>query len=358
MAKTLVARLQRITRDYRARLLSREADAADALKASYGHIWAGIQPSIDRLSQQMRNAAYSGDPVNAAWLYREQRLQHLQQAFSDGTYHFAQLAQAQTQAVRTWAAYQGQQSAQDLLYGSMPVRVSYTFGVPSPQAMQELTGRLHNGSPVAKLFAGWGEKAAGDAKQTLLSGVALGKHPRQVARDLAQAGQQPLQRALVIARDQMVDTYRSAALETYRANSDVVGQWMWMCDQSANTCAACLAMDGTLHDLDEEMDAHTCCRCAAVPVTNSWADILGPLGIDTSDIPETNIAAGYQTGADWLDQQDAATQDQVLGKAGGAAYRAGDVSLSDFVGHKDDATWGGAYYQRSYSDMGIDPSDY
>lgn len=181
-----------------------------------------------------------------------------------------------------------------------------------------------------------------------MTDLALGKGPAAVAADLARDAQVPLQRALVIARDQMLDAYRTAALDTYRANSSVVQQWMWVADQSANTCAACIFMDGSLHTLDEEMDSHVCCRCSPVPVTRSWADILGGMGLDGSAIPETSLSASSrQAGAAWFDQQAASVQDSILGVAGGKAYRAGDVSLADFVGHTTNPVWGGSYQQVS-----------
>lgn len=118
-----------------------------------------------------------------------------------------------------------------------------------------------------------------------------------------------------------------------------------------HNCAACLAMDGSLHDLSETLDSHVQCRCAPVPVTKSWADILGPLGIDTSDIPDASIVnSDYETGAQWLDSQDEATQRAILGNAKYDAYTNGDITLSDLVGTKSDADWGNSIYERSLAD--------
>jgi hypothetical protein len=47
-----------------------------------------------------------------------------------------------------------------------------------------------------------------------------------------------------------------------------------------------------------------------------------------------------ESGEDWLRRQDAETQDAILGKQGGAAYRAGEVELRDFVRVDDHPVWG------------------
>ena len=47
-----------------------------------------------------------------------------------------------------------------------------------------------------------------------------------------------------------------------------------------------------------------------------------------------------ETGAEWMAKQPNAVQDRVLGKAGGEAYRNGEVSLNDFVKVNESAEWG------------------
>jgi SPP1 gp7 family putative phage head morphogenesis protein len=348
------SRLVRITRAYRAKLAAQEREAVHALSQAHDTIWRGLQPHVERLRLNMADALASGEELKPSWAFQEQRLKTLQAAFSQGGYNFSALARIQVQHLRTWAVQAGQQQALDLLNALVPKGISFAFGVPSPAALAELTGRFQAGSPVVQLFDGWGEDAAAAAKQALLSGLAMGQNPAQVARMLRDAAQLPLKRARVLAQDQMVNSYRQAALETYRANSDVVGKWMWSADLGS-ACAACTAMNGQTFDVDQDMDSHVGCRCAAIPVTNAWSDILGPLG---ADIPDTTVA--LQSGQDWFDDQDEATQQQVLGgKAIYNAYAAGDIpDLQSLVGVRSNATWGRSVYQKSMSELGLDPSDY
>lgn len=83
-----------------------------------------------------------------------------------------------------------------------------------------------------------------------------------------------------------------------------------------------------------------------LPETKSWEDILGPLGIDTSDIPDTTVQV--EDGSDWFDNQSEAKQLEILGsKAALDLYKSGDASLRDFVGWNESDDWGRSIYQKS-----------
>ena len=96
------------------------------------------------------------------------------------------------------------------------------------------------------------------------------------------------------------------------------------------------------------MDTHPNCRCVMLPQTKSWDDILGPLGIDTSNIPDTTIQV--QSGSDWLDNQDAATQQSILG-AKYQGWANGDFTLQDIVGYSNSPDWGGTIYEKSLKQL-------
>jgi hypothetical protein len=129
------------------------------------------------------------------------------------------------------------------------------------------------------------------------------------------------------ARTAILGSYRSAAIANYAENQDVLKpEWEWLCAKSARTCAACLALDGTKHKISDGFQkSHVNCRCTSIPVLKD-----GP-------------AIARETGEEWLAKQDAAVQDRILGKQGGAQYRAGNVALDDFVTLDRDARWGDSY---------------
>ena len=342
-------RHQRVINDYRKRLSTHERQAEQQLEHAYAHVLKTIQPTLDHLYNQMVEKMANGEKIPIHFLYEAQRLESIKHLIQGSIDHFAALSQAQTAQIQHFAAQLGQESAQELLQATVPKGISWTFGRPSPQAIANIVGATQAGSPLSDLFQGFGREAADGAAKALIRGVTLGNNPRQIASEIAQALQVPRWRALTIARSSMLDTYRSANFETFKANDDVVGGWIWQA-ALGRACAACTAMNGTEHTLEETLDAHPNCACVPLPKTRSWADILSPLGVDVSNIPDTTISV--LSGSEWFDNQDAATQLSVLGsKAAYDLYKSGDADLSDFIGWNESEEWGRSLYQKSVKQL-------
>jgi hypothetical protein len=107
----------------------------------------------------------------------------------------------------------------------------------------------------------------------------------------------------------------------------VIEGWIWVASLSSSrrTCAACIALNGTFHTLDERMQNHVMCRCVQAPAVRG---------------SRLNI----QKGSDWFAQQPAEVQKEILDKPGQyEAYRSGKLRLEDFVGIKRSAQWGDSY---------------
>jgi uncharacterized protein with gpF-like domain len=73
-------------------------------------------------------------------------------------------------------------------------------------------------------------------------------------------------RALVIARTELVDASRGATNLSYVQSGMVVG-WRWLCAMDRRTCPACWGMHNTVvMDPSQFQNGHQQCRCAQVPV--------------------------------------------------------------------------------------------
>ncbi len=143
--------------------------------------------------------------------------------------------------------------------------------------MTHLVGNLQDGSPLKALFDGLAKDGAQRAGKVLFSGVAAGNGPRVIARQLRDTLSIPLNRALRISRTETIRVYNQAAMANYRANSDVVQEWEWSAAAGVRTCDICAGLNGKRFQLDSEQQqppAHPNCRCAAIPVTVSYEDIL------------------------------------------------------------------------------------
>ncbi len=342
-------RLKQTIAEYRRRLLAHERTASATLDYAHRQTLAMIEPQLDLLYRAMTLYMQDGQPIPLEWLYEQHRLEVITSWIEGQINQFAALAQMQTGQLQSMGTSLGQQAGMALLNSTIPAGVNWSFGLPSPQAIQGMVGATQAGSPLADLFNGFGAEAAQGAKTALISGVTLGYNPRQIAPSIQDALNISRYRALTIARTEMVRTYRGAAHETYRANDDVVEGWIWVCALLRSSCAACVAMNGTEHSLDEELNDHPNGACTPVPKTKSWSDILGPLGIDTSDIPDTSVQ--IESGSDWFDNQSADTQRAILGPAKYDAFQNGDFTLDDIVGTNDDPDWGKSIYERSLKDL-------
>ena len=222
----------------------------------------------------------------------------------------------------------GFDAARDIAAASAedPAVIAGSFaGVPR-DAVLDLVGMLEPDSPTGQLLASFGEVATKAIRDALTSGVILGKNPRVVAQAVRHATGMQASRALLISRTEMLRSYRTAKLQRYAANADILDGWKWVSAKQRRTCAACLAMDGETFPLSVQFfPAHPACRCTARPVLNDkYAAKRAPL----------------ETGDQWLRRQDADTQDAILGKQGGQAFRDGEVELRDFVRTDKDPKWG------------------
>jgi hypothetical protein len=228
-------------------------------------------------------------------------------------------------------------------------------------AWQAGAQRAGTGSPLDALFQQFGQLEAQTLLQEFLSALYAGVNPRQIASELSNTiDQLSYGRAETIMRTESLGAWNDAALENYRANSDIIGSWMWVCMPGAGTCVSCLEEDGTIYSLDEELSDHPNGRCCKGPVTSDYGDILSQYGIDASG---EDFGPGpwddRMSGEEWLLTQDAEVQRQAFGSnAAYNAWRTGDAKLADFVGVRHDAVWGDSIYQQSLRGMGLDARDY
>ena len=164
-------------------------------------------------------------------------------------------------------------------------------------------------------------------KQTLIRGSLIGDSPYEVAELMVDRlngnFNGGLSRAETIARTEMMDALRHGTEAVYRQNRDVLAGWRWTCTLSSRTCPACLAMDGTVFDLDEPGPlGHQNCRCTAVPITKTWAE----LGF--TDIPEPGVDEP-PTGREWFDKQPEKVQHQIMGRKRLSLYQQNKIGWDD-----------------------------
>ncbi len=346
--------LDEVSRGYRQRILVDERRATDAMRRAFADALRHLTPHLAHIEQQIAAAWAAGQPVSPSWLYERDRLARLQATINREMTRFGAVARTALAGAQRAAVLGGVRDAQAALAGTVPRGVAWQFGAVPASAVEAQVSAVQPGSPLAGLFDQFGPQASAAAKEALVTGVTVGQSPDLIARALRVALHTTQARALTIARTETMRAYRVAQLDNYRANRDVVQQWVWSAASTA--CGMCLAMNGTRHDLDEGMDTHANCRCSANPETKSWQGILDDAGISTdtldlSDLPDTSPS--YATGDELLAAQPESDQIATLGPAKWWLWHTGKLSLSDLVGRAHDAQWGGSRYERSLSDLGF-----
>ena len=133
------------------------------------------------------------------------------------------------------------------------------------EAFETMIGMTQDGSPLREVLdkgAGYSIKEA--VMNVLKDGIAQGKNPEEIARDMMRLGYSSRKHALLVARTEVMRAYRISTKETYEANG--VEKVIWCASESSGTCAACWAMDGRAFDLDKLPNDHPNGRCTIVPV--------------------------------------------------------------------------------------------
>ena len=128
-------------------------------------------------------------------------------------------------------------------------------------------------------------------RSVLIRGVALGENPRTAATTMLTrvggAFDGGRNRALVIARTEMLDAHRAAGQAQDLANASVLKGWQWVAQLDRRTCPSCWAQHGSTHDLTESgPNDHQQGRCARVPVTKSWRDLGFDIDEPASILPD------------------------------------------------------------------------
>lgn len=331
---------------FRAELLQRERQAASELVRAYGIVWQRVKQMLDDVTQQIALARARGEEVDELWLLQRERLQLLQRRVEAEIREFARFAEARIVSEQAAAVLSAQEHAEQLLraaIGPAPAGVTVTFDRLPSGAVQELVGVLRDGSPLRELLDELGPEASQQVRQALITGVATGQHPTQIAWQVRQALGGNLVRALTIARTEVLRAYRESSRLVYEANRDVVEGWIWHSAANRRTCAFCWSMHGTFHPLQERMATHPRCRCAMVPATKSWRD----LGFRDAPESRAKVTPGPELFARLPEDQ----QRAILGPSKFAAYQAGAISLEDLRGFRRDPRWGRVGYERSLREV-------
>lgn len=326
--------------------------AAQEIIRAWGTAWNELAGEWDAALQDLVAASKDGRWPSRRQVSRARRAQRAMETTRAALLDLSrQLPVTVTQALPTMTADAVAWSnrltaAQYPVQAGTAVQIMATFDVVSDAALNAIVKRTTE--RITSLSRPLSPQAEQAMRSTLIRGIAVGDNPIETAKlmlnrveDAFNGGRN---RALVIARTEMLDAHRAAGRAQDLANADVLQGWQWVAQLDRRTCPSCWAQHGSMHDLDElGPEDHQQGRCARVPVTKSWAS-LGFHGIDepASILPDAEQVFAGMPREDQL---------AVMGAKRLDLLDSGKASWSDLSVKRTTTGWRDSYAPRPVSDL-------
>lgn len=207
---------------------------------------------------------------------------------------------------------------------------------PDPGALRNLAAYI-DGAAYTAAWDKFGQNAARNLGDTLLTMMAQGKSPIETARYMSAWYGVPMAWAANSARTLQLYSYRAGQQFTYQQNADVLDGWMWSCSRDVRVCVSCWAQDGRQFALSDSLNDHHQGRCAMLPVVKG-----------------ARWPTEYGTGEQFFNAQDKAFQRETMGDTLFEAWKAGKVQWADFGGRTyDNAILGEMRRAPTLSELGL-----
>jgi SPP1 gp7 family putative phage head morphogenesis protein len=303
-----------VVRQFRSALARKDAIALNRLIDAYGRIYNRLQDKITLLMDAIEMEAPTVGQLTRMTRYKAL----IAQVEDELTGYQAILRDTIDGVSRDAITYASRDTAR--LLRTMGVQAGFNR-LPN-DAIQTLLGFLAPDSPLYERIGQLAGYHAESVAQKIVEGVGLGNNPRVIASAIRDELGGGLTDALRMTRTVQLWSYREASRANYLANSDVVDGWVWSSARDDRTCEACLAMDGTIHGLDETLDGHYNCRCAPVPIVAGFPPVV------------------TDTGEEWFNQQSEAYQREALGPGKYDAWKEGKFEFSQLATKREDAVYG------------------
>lgn len=325
---------------FRAAALARERATATRLVQAYGRVYRTLQQQISAMEATGFGVARVdvGQPLSARDMQQVRynmlhslRPQIIEQMRAFGVYAEQTVLQAMENEIPI-----AQRDAEGLVRAHFDpdyirqsaqaqAAISASWNRLPVEAIETMIGMTGTDSPLhGALVERLGPALADHAIEQLTTGIALGRNPRVVARQIMGAG---LNWALTTARTAQLNAYREATRSTYMANSHIVSGWRWHAALSPRTCISCLAKHGTVYPVTERLQDHHNGRCTAIPIV-PLAQRMG--------IPEPRLGDSEA----WFNAQPESVQRNIMGPGIWEGYRAGRWNFRSLTTTYEDHVYG------------------
>ena len=353
-------------------LLRDERRNASALVHAYTEAWKRIRKQLDSLKAEMQSLAEPGESVGPDWLLRSDRAKALQAQIEKELLKFTRLAESKTLQEQDKAIDLALEQSRDLTEIAIGYGLGTFWNRINRNAVEIMIGMNQPGSPLHRLLNDADIAGAAAAQDALVQGVMLGYSPAKIAREIRDALGIALNRALTIARTEVLRAYREASYQSYNANADIVEGWQWLTAGDELVCLPCRLQNGTKHPITERMNSHPNCRCTAEPVTISWKELGEKYGMDFADMDNAPVdidalaakwgmsekqVSRYKInqmgGTEWIRSLPEREQIKLMGNTRWEAWQSGKVKLEDMLTYRYSSDWGQTLAVKNLSELGL-----
>lgn len=276
----------------------------------------------------------AGEPVAVEYLYSQQRYRTMMAEARRAISQYNRAVQQVITGAEADAAEIGAANGQQLISITEPTAPAWTR--VNKREARIMSGMLSEPSPLSELLNKSWPETRDRIDQQLMIGISTGQGSNWIAQRMMEAAEIPEQRALLIARTEVNRAYRQANVEAMRSTRVTRG-FRRMC-YKPTACLACLMLDGEFYPVDSDPCDHPNGKCSFVPVTPHY---------DPLDDPE------WQTGREWLEEQDEETQRRILGPARFDLWKQQGVDPRNMVYIKPNDVWGGSPAVRTLEELGF-----
>lgn len=227
----------------------------------------------------------------------------------------------------------------------LTVHADATWSRVDPAAIDAIIKR--STEQITALSLQLSSEAMNRIRAELVRGVLVGANPAEAARRMLHRLEGEfnggLNRALTIARTEMLDAHRAGAMLAQSASADVLNGWIWNAQLGRRTCPACFSMHGTEHPLSQPgPHGHQRCRCSRTPLVKTWRELGINLPEPPSVLPDAEKTFRAMPRVDQL---------HVMGPTRLAAYDRGDIAWRDLAVRRDNPAWRPSYVSTPVRDL-------
>lgn len=318
MSESEVARLVRLQKEA---LLRQEASEMRLLARR----WLQVDRALEAEMLKTAMALAEKGILTEAMILRNERFQRLLWLARAEYAQFADDFGERVGNMQDYAVMKGVSDASKALNAVIEeAGLGIEFEMLNVDAINAFFGMSADGTPLRDLLMKDYGSAVDGMVDALTKGLGLGLHPEKIAAEMAEGFAVGLQKAMLIARTEMLRAYRAGTLEQYRA-SEVVTAYKRLAVKDDTTCLGCLMQDGETYDTAEEFAEHPNGRCTLVPVVRGAGEPT------------------WTTGKEWLAGLSEDRQRSILGDERFDLWKSGGASLEDFSTLVPNETWGGSF---------------